>query len=276
MDIRVRPLEEHGRILSTLGVIDLAVTETLWRLTEPGELAVDIGANIGYMTAVLAARVGSIPGGYVWAFEAHPEIFVELKYNVEQWQKQLKNTQLIIQNIAMSEQRGTVKLSVPESFSTNRGLAAVLSNDENVKKPSQINAKCLIVESCTLDDIFPTQEIGILKIDVEGHEFQVIKGAINLLKQGRIRDCVFEEHRKYPTPVTTFFETMGYKVFRIKRNFKGLTLLAPNSKIARTHWQPTSFIATRNPDRAISTFGKPVWEVLKLAKSEFCFSSTND
>ncbi len=266
MDIRVRPLEEHGRILSTLGVIDLAVTETLWRLTEPGELVVDIGANIGYMTAVLAARVASIHGGCVWAFEAHPEIFAELKYNVEQWKKKLTNTQFITQNIAVSEQRGTVKLSIPESFSTNRGLATVLTNDENVKESSQTNAKYLIVESCTLDDIFPTQEIGILKIDVEGHELQVIKGAINLLKQGRVRDCVFEEHHEYPTPVTTFFETMGYRVFRIKRNFQSVALLAPNSKIVRTHWQPTSFMATRNPDRAISAFEKPVWQVLNLTK----------
>ncbi|MEH1843481.1 MAG: hypothetical protein V7L25_00300 [Nostoc sp.] len=84
MNIRVRPLEEHGRILATLGVIDLAVTEALWRLTEPGELVVDVGANIGYMTAVLAARVCSQTGGCIWAFEAHPEIFTELKYNVNQ------------------------------------------------------------------------------------------------------------------------------------------------------------------------------------------------
>ena len=266
MHIRVHPFEEHGKILFRLGVIDLAVTETLWRLADPGELAVDVGANIGYMTAVLAARVGSIPSGCVWAFEAHPEIFEELKYNVEQWEKQLKNTQFIVHNIAVSEQRGTVKLSIPESFSTNRGLAAVVTNDENIKESSHINSKDLIVESCSLDDIFPTQEIGILKIDVEGHELQVIKGAINLLKQGRIRDCVFEEHREYPTPVTTFFETMGYSVFRIKRNFKGLALLAPNSKIPRTHWQPTSFMATRNPDRAISAFQEHAWQVLKIKK----------
>lgn len=120
-----------------------------------------------------------------------------------------------------------------------------------------------MVESSTLDEIFPSQEIGVMKIDVEGHEHQVVKGAINLLKEGRIRDCVFEEHRKYPTPVTTFFETMGYQVFRIRRNFKSLTLLPPNSQATRTLWQPTSFLATHNPERAILAFQEPGWQVLK-------------
>ncbi|MEH2160636.1 MAG: FkbM family methyltransferase [Nostoc sp.] len=263
MHIRVRPQEEHGRILSTLGVIDLAVTETLWRLSEPGELVVDVGANIGYMTAVLAVRVGSISGGSVWAFEAHPEIFTELEYNVEQWQDQLINTQFIIQNIAISDQSGTVKLLIPKSFSSNRGLASIITNDEDLKSNNLVNSESIFVKSCTLDNIFPTQVIGVMKIDVEGHEMKVIKGAINLIKQGRIRDFVFEEHLDYPTPVTTFFETMGYKVFRIQRNFTSPVLLDPNSNIARTHWQPTSFIATGNPEGVISKFREPGWQVLK-------------
>jgi FkbM family methyltransferase len=266
MDIRVRPREEHGRILSTLGVIDLAVTETLWRLTEPGEVAVDVGANIGYMTALLAARISSISGGCVWAFEAHPEICVELKYNVEKWESQLNNTKLIVKNIAVSEKKGIVKINIPESFTNNRGLASVVTNDEDIKKSIQTNIKDLIVESCPLDAVFPKQEIGILKIDVEGHELQVIKGAINLLRQHRIRDCVFEEHREYPTSVTTFFETMGYRVFRIQRDFKGVTLLAPNSKVPRTHWQPTSYLATRNSERVICAFQKRNWQVLSFTK----------
>ena len=80
MTISVRRLEEHEKMLSVLGVCDLIVTESLWRLTQPGELAVDVGANIGYMSSILAKRVGS--SGSVYAFEAHPEIFKELKHNV--------------------------------------------------------------------------------------------------------------------------------------------------------------------------------------------------
>ncbi len=244
MSIRVRPLEQHGRILSTLGVCDLAVTETLWRLTDPGELAVDVGANIGYMTAVLAARIASIPGGSVHAFEAHPEIFQELKYNVARWQKQVPNINLNIEHIAISDKRGTVTLVIPDAFENNRGLASVVNQNDSFNLPESTNLKTLIVESVTLDELFPApQKIGVLKLDVEGHELQVLQGADRLLKEQRVRDCVFEEHGEYPTEVTRFFEKMGYSIFRIQRQFFKPVLLAPDSKIARTKWLPTSFLA---------------------------------
>ena len=39
--------ETIGRSIATQGVYDLAITETIMRLTDPGETALDIGANIG-------------------------------------------------------------------------------------------------------------------------------------------------------------------------------------------------------------------------------------
>ncbi len=257
LNIRVRPEEEHGKILSTLGVIDLIVTETLWRLTESGDLAIDVGANIGYMTSVLAARVSSSPGGSVWSFEAHPDIFSELKYNVDNWQEQLNTVQFFSKNVAVSEQKGTVQLQIPDAFADNRGLASVIS-------VAEVTDKSIIIESCSLDDLFlKSREIGIMKLDVEGHELQVLKGAKQLFQQQQIRDCVFEEHREYPTPVTTFFEDMGYKILRIQRSFFKPILLSPDSKVPRTNWEPTSFIATRNPERVIDIFKKPGWQIFK-------------
>ena len=255
--IRVRPKEEHGKILSTLGVIDLVVTETLWRLAEPGELAIDVGANIGYMTSVLAARVSSSPGGSVWSFEAHPDIFSELKFNVDNWQQQLKTVRFSIKNLAVSEQKGKVQLQVPDAFKNNRGLSSVIS-------VAEVTDKSIILESCSLDDLFlESREIGVMKLDVEGHELQVLKGAKQLFQQKKIRDCVFEEHREYPTPVTSFFEEMGYKIFRIQRSLFKPILLNPDSKVPRTNWEPTSFIATSNPDRVVNLFKESGWQVFK-------------
>ena len=61
--------------------IDLAVSEALWRLLDPGALALDVGANIGFMTNLMAWRSG--PCGRVLAFEPHPEVFRSLAENVE-------------------------------------------------------------------------------------------------------------------------------------------------------------------------------------------------
>ena len=263
MNIKIRPKEEHGKILSTLGVIDLMVTETLWRLTEPGELAIDVGSNIGYMTAVLANRVSLIPGGSVWSFEAHPDIFSELKFNVERWQDQLKTVQFFPKNVAVSEQKGTVQLQIPDAFTKNRGLASVIS-------VAEVTDTSIMLESCSLDDLFlQSREISVMKLDVEGHELQVLKGANQLFQQQKIRDCVFEEHREYPTPVTSFFEEMGYKIFRIQRNFFKPILLSPDSKIPRTQWEPTSFIGTSNPDRVVNLFKESGWQVFKSRSLSF-------
>ena len=66
----IRTHETIGRLIWTFGVFDLPVTEVLWRLTGPGDIAVDAGANIGCMTCVLATRVG--PTGRVLSFEPFP------------------------------------------------------------------------------------------------------------------------------------------------------------------------------------------------------------
>ena len=56
---------EHGveSALWLQGVYDLALSEMLWRLIAPGEVVADIGANIGYVTSIMAAQVGSARKG---------------------------------------------------------------------------------------------------------------------------------------------------------------------------------------------------------------------
>ena len=256
MTISVRRLEEHEKMLSILGVCDLIVTESLWRLTQPGELAVDVGANIGYMSSILAKRVGS--SGSVYAFEAHPEIFKELKHNVKRWEQDNNINNISIQNLAVSDKSGFLKLGVPEAFNQNRGISSIVTDNDEIANKSSV----LTVQASTLDEFLVDKNVGVLKIDVEGHEIQVLKGAENLLKTGRIRDCVFEEHNSYPTTVTNYFESMGYQVFRIAKGFKKPILLNPTSQDLISHWQPQNFLATINPQRVISLFEKSPWQSL--------------
>src|SRR5689334_912740 len=71
-DLEVHSNDELGQTILYLGVYDLVVSETIWRLTDQGDTALDIGANAGYITSLLAGRVGR--SGRVLSFEAHPEI----------------------------------------------------------------------------------------------------------------------------------------------------------------------------------------------------------
>src|SRR5262249_40368249 len=80
-EIEVNSDEGIGRELLHQGVFAIAVSEPAWRLREPGDLAVDVGANVGYMTTLFAARVGS--QGRVESFEPHPGVFARLRQNMD-------------------------------------------------------------------------------------------------------------------------------------------------------------------------------------------------
>jgi hypothetical protein len=58
LPIKINPQEAVGHEIAAQGVYEREVTETLWRLTDPGDLAIDVGANIGYTTSILGIRVG--------------------------------------------------------------------------------------------------------------------------------------------------------------------------------------------------------------------------
>jgi FkbM family methyltransferase len=258
LDIRVRADEVQGKAILHLGVIDLVVTEALCRLCEEGETCLDIGANIGYMTSVMASRVG--PRGRVVVFEPHPAIYQELESNCSGWRKAVPGIDLSAHRLALSECRGTVDLEVPADFARNRGLCRVVVR--SALSPTGVS--CMPVACETLDNLVGAEErIGVAKMDVEGHEASVLRGGQSLLARGGVRDWVFEHHPDYPSPVTSLFEVNGYKVLCLKKGFFRPLLLAPAERAARSMWEPVSFLATRDPDRATARFKPTGWQSIR-------------
>ena len=241
--------EEHGRMLGTLGVVDLPVTEALWRLTAPNEVTADVGANIGYMTGILAARARN---GEVHSFEAVPTIYEDLEKNIARFKQTFPTVRFQPRALAVSDRSGTVRMESPADSQTNRGLARVDARGS------------LEVPAETLDGVFGTEiEIGVMKLDVEGHELAVLRGAEKLLKEHRVRDCVFEEHRGYPTDVTFFLEKHGYTIFRLLRPLSGPRLLPASRKTPNVDWLPQSFLATCEEGRALRAFASRGWQSLR-------------
>jgi len=267
MSIRLPAQEHQSAKMWRFGVFDLTVTEALWRLADPGETAIDVGANAGYMTSILVARVSAKEGGHVYAFEPHPEVFKELEYNVWQWQKNISTTPIEIKRLALSDTKGQAKLVVPEPeiFKSNSGLSS-LANTSFSPEDERI-----LVETDCLDSLLmDTKEIGIVKVDVEGYEEHVFKGAKDLLKGQKIRDIVFEENYGYPSSASAYLEDFGYSVFMIKKSFFGPKLVDPKplspealKKIYNTKWDSISFLATKNPQRALQRFKEIGWRSLR-------------
>lgn len=245
--VAVDPKENIGSDIYYYGIFDKIVPETIWRLLEPGELAIEVGANLGQNCSLMAVRTG--PSGRVIAFEPHPEIFNELKTNANEW-KHLDLGSLDLQQIALGGENGTATLTTDEEFHRNRGSASVHAEATPGGIPIAIQR---------LDSILPTEtKVGVCKIDVEGHELAVLAGSERLLRQGEIRDIVFEDFHPQPSAVTSHLRALGYTVFRLRSRWLKPELLPIDSTDADTN-SSHNFLATIEPERAAEKFRPMGW-----------------
>jgi len=244
---RIYPHDILGRQLLHFGLFDLLVSEALMRLAEPGETVADVGGNIGYMSCVLAAAVG--PAGRVIAFEPHPEVFKDLELNTH-------GLPVEARQVATSDHAGTTRLRMPETFAGHRALATL--------EASETSHGEIEVELTTLDAALAAEpRIGVLKMDIEGHELTAFKGAAGLLGGQRIRDIVFEEHHPIGSPVAQFLAGFGYSIFRLHKTFRGPRLIAVDERVTESTWESPSLLATLEPDRAQRLFSRRGWDALK-------------
>jgi FkbM family methyltransferase len=130
----------------------------------PGDVVIDAGANIGNIALASAVAVGS--SGRVLAIEPHPRIFSYLKANIARnGARQIDAVQC-----ALGDEEGTVHFSNRRSDDQN-----AITPDGEIEVPLR-----------RLDDIAPAGKIALLKVDVEGHEYFVFKGAANTLRRTEV------------------------------------------------------------------------------------------
>jgi FkbM family methyltransferase len=141
------------------------------RYLRPGDVVVDVGANIGLTALAAFSAVGA--SGQVHAFEPHPRIFNFLVGNIE-----LNGAEKVVtpRNLALGDHAGMVFLT------------DVRADDQNTVS---VQTTGVPVPMATLDDaVAALPSIGLLKIDVEGFEKFVLLGATHTLAHV---DCVYFE-----------------------------------------------------------------------------------
>jgi FkbM family methyltransferase len=152
-----------------------------------GGIVVDVGAHYGRYTPIAAKRIG--PKGKVIAIEADPKNFDMLNKNIK-LNELLEN--VITLNYAASSNKSKVKLSIPEKKSGHTIYSSIITSRAPTEKFIEVNAN-------TLDDILYengilVEEVNWIKIDVEGAELEVLKGATNVLSKSKDSALLIEIH----------------------------------------------------------------------------------
>ena len=172
------------------------MTTYFQRYIKPDTNAVDIGANIGSHTIVMSRFAKT-----VHAFEPQKKIYKILNDNVRD------NHCLNVKsyNLGLSNRKGITYLEKLENKPSNLGAVSIVNGSE--KKGEMIN-------TITLDDL-KLENVSLIKIDVEGHEYEVLQGARNTISRCK-PVIIFEDHHlPWVTPKTfIILRSYGYNKIR--------------------------------------------------------------
>ena len=164
------PTAEKRLLLTYAGAssegLEPGTRKVIQRLLLPGMRAVDVGANIGAMTLVMARAVG--PTGHVDSFEPEPKL-------AEFFESMRSNNGLswvTFHDVALGRDTKTARFNVSN----------VVGHSSLHDLPPDETGTSIDVKVRRLDELFNAElEIDLVKIDVEGAETEVLEGMSNLL-----------------------------------------------------------------------------------------------
>ena len=190
--LRSLPLDHIQAWSLVRGVVEVPVAEAFRRHVAPASVVWDVGANLGYFS-VLAGRLGA----RVHAFEPVPENAALVRGNVE---ANGMGDRVEVHEVAVAAAAGRAELLVVEDPSWSH-LAD--------RGPPPRTRGTLQVDVVALDDLdLPAP--ALVKIDVEGSEVAVLRGAARILE--RDRPVLVVETHETNAEVCDLLEPLGYVV----------------------------------------------------------------
>lgn len=193
------------------------------KIAQPGDIVFDVGAHKGEWSINLLKHQPKVT---IYAFEPLPMLQDILKANFEGYD--VKKCALALSDTG--SRREIIYYSEYPGMST-------LHPRRDVEKMLDMSPSTMTIQTERLD-VFAKQNnikaIQILKIDTEGNEWNVLKGAEKLLKAGKISFIQFEYSGCYLDSKTTlkqvydYLTNFGYSIYRI----------TPQGLVAITKWKP--------------------------------------
>jgi len=216
----------------------------LCKYLKQGDIFLDIGSNIGLFSLYAAEIVTE--KGKIHAFEPTPDTYSRLKENIE-----LNGFQNIIttNNIGLSSSKGALKLNVS---SDGHDAWNTFAQQSEMKFENNIEIPVERLDDYLLEKKLSPDKIAFVKMDVEGWEMEVVKGANNLLidKNAPVFMVEFTESNLFAAGSNCYelydiFTSYGYKwyTYNVENN-----LLLEDPK--RIHYPYNNLIAIKNIDLA--------------------------
>jgi FkbM family methyltransferase len=170
LKIRLRYSEALGHSVLLYGGFETAEMEFLRKKISAGDTVLDVGANVGIFSIAFADVVGT--QGKVIALEPHLQNIERLKNNLEL--NHFQNVQIF--PVAAGQVTREIKLHLADDLAYASTIAVIGKHG---------NDQVITTSMKKLDEIWQqvdTPQVTVLKIDVEGGELEVLKGAEELLK----------------------------------------------------------------------------------------------
>ena len=208
-EMTVQPNDLIGRHLYLTGEFDRSIVELLLSLARPGDTLLDIGANIGYVSACFLANV---PDSSVVAVEPQPAVADLLRQNLARFGRSN-----IIQ-AAISDHDGAGAI---EECADNPGAGRLVNGGVN----------SIPVDLWTGARLFTSAKIAkldLVKIDVEGHEEEVFASCIAHFGRLKPRAIVFECTTDKASPTNSIgggLRSIGYDIFGLRKRLTKLDLV---------------------------------------------------
>lgn len=155
-----------------LGEYEPAITNLFKEIIKPGDVCLDIGANIGWFTTLFQKLVGE--KGEVHAFEPVPPTFEKLKRNIKLNEPPANVT---ANNLALGDVEKQIDLHIFPNLPHGHASISTFDQEDFVSYSSPM---------ITLDAYLSAQKIdnvNLVKMDIEGAELMMLKGASKLFSQ---------------------------------------------------------------------------------------------
>jgi FkbM family methyltransferase len=181
MRLRCDLRDRLSRVIFYRGWVNRDVETWLSRWLRPGDTYVDVGAHIGFYVSLALAAIG--PSGRVIAFEPLEENYEKLATSV--WEVSGRYPNIEIHRAAVGAAPGEATLFRPTAAWSHQTYRASLLPAAN-RTPSGR------VPVVTLDEALETMSCRLLKIDVEGNEGDILRGARSFLDRRQAEAILME------------------------------------------------------------------------------------